>query len=74
MVWGPPKQKRETIQKTTKAKRARGVAQVIELLSSKCDTLNSNPSTMKKRKKSEGFNNIVLGELIKLYKFFGFNF
>jgi hypothetical protein len=33
-------------------KRAGGVAQVIEWLSSKCETLSSNPTTAKKKKKA----------------------
>jgi hypothetical protein len=35
--------------KITKAKRAGGMAQVIEYLPSKHKTLNSNPSTQKKK-------------------------
>jgi hypothetical protein len=38
-------------QKYRTQKTAGGVAQVIEILSSKCKALSSNPSTAKKKKK-----------------------
>jgi hypothetical protein len=37
-------------QKKLTTKRADGVAKVVELLSSKCGALNSNPSTAKKKR------------------------
>jgi hypothetical protein len=39
--------------KITRAKRAGGVAQVVEYLLSKCEALSSNPSTEKKKKKEK---------------------
>jgi hypothetical protein len=40
----------DPIQEVTKAKRAGGMAQVVEQLPRKCKTLSSNPSTNKKKK------------------------
>jgi hypothetical protein len=42
---------RPYLQKITKAKRARDVAQVVKHLSSKCKALNSNPNTTRERKR-----------------------
>jgi hypothetical protein len=39
------------LSKITRAKRAGGMAQAVEHLPSKCDTLSSNPRTTKKKKK-----------------------
>jgi hypothetical protein len=39
--------------KITRAKKARSVAQAMECLSSKCEALNSNPSTVEKIKIKE---------------------
>jgi hypothetical protein len=40
-----------TYLKNNKRKRAGGMAQVVELLPSKCEALSSNPSTTEKKKK-----------------------
>jgi predicted Zn-ribbon and HTH transcriptional regulator len=45
----PGEKPRDSIQKITKARRAEGVAQVVE--PNKCKALNFNPSTEKKEKK-----------------------
>jgi hypothetical protein len=45
--------KRDPISKITRAKRAGGVAQVVEPLPSKCKALSSNPKTKKKKKKKK---------------------
>jgi hypothetical protein len=42
--------KQDLISKITRAKRSGGMAQVVEHLPSKCETLSSNPSTGKKKK------------------------
>jgi hypothetical protein len=41
----------DPILKKKSQKRAGGVAQVVELLPSKCEALSSNPNTAKKKKK-----------------------
>jgi hypothetical protein len=51
--------KRELISKITRAKWVGGVARVVQGLPSKCESLNSNPSTIeekegKKEEKREG--------------------
>jgi hypothetical protein len=55
--------KRDPISKITRAKRAGGVAQVVEPLPSKCKALSSNPKTKKKKKKErkEKLKGQVLG-------------
>jgi hypothetical protein len=42
----------DPIQKIIKAKRARGEAQVVETLLSKCKVLSSNPTATKNKKKN----------------------
>jgi hypothetical protein len=37
-----------------KAKRARGIVQVVECLPGKCKTLSANNNTTKKKKKKKG--------------------
>jgi hypothetical protein len=41
-------EKQDPIFKITRAKRGRGVAEVVVRLSFKCEALSSNPSTAKK--------------------------
>jgi hypothetical protein len=41
--------KRDPISRIIRAKQAGGMAQVVEGLPSKCETLNSNPSTTKSK-------------------------
>jgi hypothetical protein len=50
-VGGQPGKKRDPISKITRAKRVRGMAQVIKCLPSKCEALSSNRNTDKKKKK-----------------------
>jgi hypothetical protein len=50
-VQSQPGKKQDPIWKVTKAKKAGGVAQVLELLPSKCEALSSNPSTAPSPKK-----------------------
>jgi hypothetical protein len=44
---------RPYLEKNLTQTRAGGVVQVVEYLPSKCEALNSNPSTAKKKKKKE---------------------
>jgi hypothetical protein len=53
MPQGTPGTIKNKFLKTARAKRAGGVAQVVECLPCKCKALSSNPSTAKKQTKKQ---------------------
>jgi hypothetical protein len=57
---------RDHISKITKAKRAEGVAQVVQCLPSKCKALSSNPDCQKEKKKKEDWYYLILRFIIEL--------